>query len=550
VLPVMATLFYAFATPEYHYPAAPMDDNTVNIYQVPAIVQKEVKGIVLKEDEKPLEGVFVSSTGTAGEASGAETGPDGRFAMSNIKEDASLLFFCRGYKRITLKPVFTSEMIVKMERDPEYKEPAPKPGSGTPAAQRPVPIVVIDGVISDKSFGDARKDLGYDMGIMKMIRGKEATDKYGEKAADGVYEIITRKKAIAMGLKPPFPRLQPEDYPTFQNQQRFSFTDWVVSQAKYPDEARAKNLEGWVTVNFTIELDGSVSNVVSSGLVDPILSNEIVRVIQSSPKWEAPENPAVDEPFSFGITLKFKLPDKIINDAPFVMVEEMPQYPGGDAELLNFIKSNTKYPESAKAEKIQGRVIVRFVVNTDGKTEGLSVLKGVHPLLDAEAVRVISMLSGFRPGMQGGKPVNVWYMVPVTFTLSAPEPLFSRSSENEILKYVGMNTGYPQLARNSSDTGRVYVVVKMGKGGIVKECSAVTEKNEIKVPLMPEVVIIGYNSSTGLQSNAGIKKETSKEHPLLKPECLRVVNNLGELNIPEWKDKDMEFALAFKFILK
>ncbi len=92
-------------------------------------------------------------------------------------------------------------------------------------------------------------------------------------------------------------------------------------------------------------------------------------------------------------------------------------YPGGEMELLKFIAENTQYPEAAKAQKIQGKVIIRFIVNTEGNTEGITVLKGVDPMLDAEAVRVVSMLSGFKPGMQNGKAVPVWYMVPVNFTL-------------------------------------------------------------------------------------------------------------------------------------
>jgi TonB family protein len=116
------------------------------------------------------------------------------------------------------------------------------------------------------------------------------------------------------------------------------------------------------------------------------------------------------------------LPDQIIvRDEPYVVVEQMPEYPGGDRELLNFIENNTRYPEEAKAQKIEGRVIVRFIVSTDGNAEDVTVLKGVHPLLDAEAVRVISMMTGFEPGMQGGKPVNVWYMAPITFSLPKPE---------------------------------------------------------------------------------------------------------------------------------
>ena len=183
----------------------------------------------------------------------------------------------------------------------------------------------------------------------------------------------------------------------------------------------AKKLEGWVSVNFAVELDGTITNVESTIQIDRILSDEVIKAVQSSPKWDPPKNPDVDEPITSGIMLKFKLPDQILNEPPFVVVEQMPSYPGGDIELLNFIKNNTKYPEEANAEKIQGRVIVRFIVSTEGNAEGISVLKGVHPLLDAEAIRVAGMLKGWKPGMQGGKPVNVWYMAPVTFSLPEPE---------------------------------------------------------------------------------------------------------------------------------
>ncbi len=102
---------------------------------------------------------------------------------------------------------------------------------------------------------------------------------------------------------------------------------------------------------------------------------------------------------------------------PFVVVEEMPMFPGGDAELLKYISEHTQYPEVAKENNIQGRVIVRFCVTSKGSVNQVSVLKGVDPELDAEAVRVVNTLPPFKPGKQGGKPVPVWYMVPITFTL-------------------------------------------------------------------------------------------------------------------------------------
>lgn len=102
---------------------------------------------------------------------------------------------------------------------------------------------------------------------------------------------------------------------------------------------------------------------------------------------------------------------------PFVVVEEMPMFPGGDAALLTYIGEHTNYPEVAKENNIQGKVIVRFCVTAKGSVSQISVLKGVDPELDKEAMRVVSTLPAFKPGRQGGKPVPVWYMVPITFTL-------------------------------------------------------------------------------------------------------------------------------------
>ena len=102
---------------------------------------------------------------------------------------------------------------------------------------------------------------------------------------------------------------------------------------------------------------------------------------------------------------------------PFVVVEEMPMFPGGDAALLKYVMEHTQYPEVAKENNIQGKVIIRFCVTPKGGVSQVSVLKGVDPELDKEAMRVVTTLPAFKPGKQGGKPVPVWYMVPINFTL-------------------------------------------------------------------------------------------------------------------------------------
>jgi TonB family protein len=114
----------------------------------------------------------------------------------------------------------------------------------------------------------------------------------------------------------------------------------------------------------------------------------------------------------------FSVPKPISDTEPaFVVVEEMPYYPGGNTELLAFIANNIKYPRKAKAQNIQGRVFLRFVVDTEGNVTRPEIMRGVDPLLDAEAVRVVSSIKGFVPGKQNGKLVEVYYQLPINFAL-------------------------------------------------------------------------------------------------------------------------------------
>ena len=115
--------------------------------------------------------------------------------------------------------------------------------------------------------------------------------------------------------------------------------------------------------------------------------------------------------------LQQQSPAENMEEEPYVVVEEMPLFPGGDESLLKYIGNNTVYPENAKKKNIDGRVIVRFSVTANGSVNRATVIKGVDPELDAEAIRVVNSLPPFTPGRQNGKAVPVWYMVPITFTL-------------------------------------------------------------------------------------------------------------------------------------
>lgn len=100
-----------------------------------------------------------------------------------------------------------------------------------------------------------------------------------------------------------------------------------------------------------------------------------------------------------------------------VVVEKMPEFPGGDDAMKRFLAKNIKYPLIAQENNIQGRVVCQFVVNSDGKIVDVQVVRGVEASLDAEAVRVIKSMPAWTPGRQGGKNVRVKYTLPIRFKL-------------------------------------------------------------------------------------------------------------------------------------
>ena len=106
----------------------------------------------------------------------------------------------------------------------------------------------------------------------------------------------------------------------------------------------------------------------------------------------------------------------------FQVVEEMPEFPGGMSEAMKFLAKNIKYPVAAQQAKIEGRVIVQFVVERDGSISDVHTLRGVNPDLDAEAIRVVSLMPKWKPGKQRGKAVAVKYTMPIMFRLQSPAP--------------------------------------------------------------------------------------------------------------------------------
>jgi protein TonB len=98
-------------------------------------------------------------------------------------------------------------------------------------------------------------------------------------------------------------------------------------------------------------------------------------------------------------------------------VEQLPEFPGGMVEFMKWLTKNLKYPPSAQNRKVQGRVVVSFIVNKDGTIADAKVVKPVDPTLDREAMRVVRMMPNWKPGLQMGKPCRTMFAIPIVFKL-------------------------------------------------------------------------------------------------------------------------------------
>jgi TonB family protein len=311
ILPVVAIIMYSFAKPEYRYKA----DLITPVNTSSGIKQEgNVRGVVSKEDGKPLQGTTVVIAGTT---VGTVTDSKGHFAMEKVPDESTLVFSYVGYKSIRIKPDMTKMMLIRMARDTFAIQTVAvrKDHSWNDVAgiEDNPPLIFLDGVkIDRKKMRDI--DPG-DIQNLTVLKNEPAIKKYGDEGKYGVI-LITSKNA------------SPDKNKTEENN---------------------------------------------------------VRV---------PENNK----------------EKI-----YTIVEEMPSFPGGQSALTTWLNEKIIYPEDAARKKISGEVEIGFVVSSKGKIEGVRIVRPLYPSIDKEAYRVVSSLPDWNPGMQNGKAVDVYYVIPISF---------------------------------------------------------------------------------------------------------------------------------------
>lgn len=268
----------------------------------------------------------------------------------------------------------------------------------------------------------------------KLMRGYRA-DELAKMGPDNLVIVLIPVVSSPHGADPNVFEVV-EKMPEFPNGGMPGLMKYLSDNIRYPEAAKVAGIQGRVTVVFVVDKDGSITNVETLRGVDAELDKEAIRVISSMPKWIPGMQKGKAVKVRYTVPVMFRLPnepvegkvneivvkgvakpsDNVTGDV-YEAVEQMPEFPGGMAGLMQYITKNLRYPEEAKAKGIQGRVTVRVVVNTEGKVTNAEVLRGVDPALDAEALRVASSLPDWKPGMQDGKPVNVRFIFPVNFSL-------------------------------------------------------------------------------------------------------------------------------------
>ena len=315
-----------------------------------------------------------------------------------------------------------------------------------------------------------------------------------------------------------------QDYPIFQVVEQMpefpggmgECMKWLQTNIKYPKEAKEKGEQGRVILQFIVEKDGSITDVKVVRSVSPALDAEAIRVASAMPKWKPGMQRGKVVKVKYTLPVMFSLEKKgavtsasvgtipvdskgeVNTDETFQVVEQMPEFPGGMGECMKWLQANIKYPKEAKEKGEQGRVILQFIVERDGSVTDVKVVRSISLALDAEAIRVVSGMPKWKPGMQRGKEVRVKYTLPVMFSLEKKEPASSDNTiivdkggttkvdgnhifqvveempefpggMGECMKWIGQNIKYPKEAHDKGVQGRVLITFIVEKDGSITE---------------------------------------------------------------------------------
>lgn len=147
----------------------------------------------------------------------------------------------------------------------------------------------------------------------------------------------------------------------------------------------------------------------------PPAAPEVIEIVEDD---EEVEDIVIDTEVEVDEVIEvFEVEEEVVEEEVFTIVESMPEFPGGQKKLFEYLGKNIKFPPAARANGISGKVYINFTVGKNGKIRDIKILRGVHDLLDKEAIRVVKAMPAWKPGKQRGKTVSVSYNLPINFIL-------------------------------------------------------------------------------------------------------------------------------------
>ena len=372
-------------------------------------------------------------------------------ARIEAPEGAVLKISYPDYRPASVEVGDQSDYVVLLSPESDRTNRKSSPDSGG----KPGPIFVVDGV-EQASIDDIDPNT---IERISVLKNQSSTAVYGSRGKNGVIVITTKGAAkpaadeavfnekpgsveIASASTEDMPFLIVEKMPSFRGGDLNDFRAWVQEHLQYPAEAVERNIQGRVVVTFTIEKEGSVSNILVLQSPDKLLADEARRVIASSPAgaWTPGEQRGEKVRVKYTLPVDFRLPQTESatvqgapdGNEPFLVTEKMPSFRSGEIkDFRNWIQMHIQYPAEAMKNNIQGRVIVSFIVEKDGSVSNILVLQSPDKLLADEARRVIasSPAGAWTPGEQRGEKVRVKYTLPVDFYLQGSGDKFSERPE-------------------------------------------------------------------------------------------------------------------------
>lgn len=387
VLPLIAGVFYAFAAPRYEFAEGAAKNNQEIIsdegIDAPKLIseatenqEKEslIKGKVVDEKGEALPGATVIISGTT---EGTVTDVYGNFALKTDRKNPLVISFV-GYKTEKIDPDFNTPMVVKMARAVVEIDVIEKtPDSVTSGKLDQALILVDDKEVTADELSQIKPET---IDRIEVLKDGEFLKKYEEKGKNGVI-LVSLKKDQADGA-----------------------ANLFAEKIKI-SPANAKPI---------YYIDGRMVDYLEFSGIKP-------EDIESVSIWKGDD--AVKKYGDKGANGVIEIIKKKTSDEKFVIVEEMPSFPGGIAALKAFVASNLQYPKSAVDAGIMGRVTVSFVVLKSGEIGDAKILNKVDPALDKEALRLVNSMPKWSPGKQAGKAVDVSYNLPIDFNLPKDRPI-------------------------------------------------------------------------------------------------------------------------------